>query len=172
MYLRSKIIILIYHAFSLLQDIDYKSFKLFMDDYLDITTPEELCRHLFISFIKKSSPNSDKAQEDESQTMKVRHVLLKIIIHFLIILKVFYVWSNTIIKPRNRDTSPARITYGLYISSRRSPVCAYILRTLSTSHSAKQNVSLCTQLLVVNSLRTCACVSSPADGDVTAVSGQ
>ena len=37
------------------QPIDYAGFKLFMDSYLDAQIPEELCRHLFLSFMKKAA---------------------------------------------------------------------------------------------------------------------
>ncbi|XP_067004259.1 diacylglycerol kinase 1 [Anabrus simplex] len=40
-------------SFGVFQDIDYEGFRLFMDTYLEIDTPEELCRHLFLSFVKK-----------------------------------------------------------------------------------------------------------------------
>nr|XP_006821217.1 PREDICTED: diacylglycerol kinase beta-like [Saccoglossus kowalevskii] len=36
------------------QPIDYEGFKLFMQTYLDVDImPEDLCRHLFLSFVKK-----------------------------------------------------------------------------------------------------------------------
>ncbi|CAL4105697.1 unnamed protein product, partial [Meganyctiphanes norvegica] len=34
-------------------DIDYEGFHMFMDTYLEVETPEELCRHLFLSFVKR-----------------------------------------------------------------------------------------------------------------------
>ena len=37
----------------LFQPIDYEAFHLFVDHYLEVETPEELCRHLFLSFIKR-----------------------------------------------------------------------------------------------------------------------
>ncbi|XP_033124177.1 diacylglycerol kinase beta-like isoform X4 [Anneissia japonica] len=36
------------------QPIDYQGFKLFMETYLDVDMPEDLCRHLFLSFVKKA----------------------------------------------------------------------------------------------------------------------
>ncbi|KAK2718156.1 diacylglycerol kinase 1-like [Artemia franciscana] len=36
-------------------DVDYTTFKLVLDTYLDIETPEELCQHVFLSFVKKPS---------------------------------------------------------------------------------------------------------------------
>ncbi|KAK3602687.1 hypothetical protein CHS0354_017891 [Potamilus streckersoni] len=38
------------------EPIDYHGFKLFMDTYMEAEIPEELCKHLFLSFIKKSAP--------------------------------------------------------------------------------------------------------------------
>lgn len=35
-----------------LQDIDYDSFRRFLDAFLDCETPEELVKHLFVSFLK------------------------------------------------------------------------------------------------------------------------
>jgi diacylglycerol kinase (ATP) len=37
----------------LFQDIDYEGFRLFVDTFLEVETPEELCRHLFLSFVKR-----------------------------------------------------------------------------------------------------------------------
>ena len=37
----------------MLQPIDYSAFHLFVDTYLEVETPEELCKHLFLSFIKR-----------------------------------------------------------------------------------------------------------------------
>lgn len=34
------------------QDIDYDSFRRFLDAFLDCETPEELSKHLFVSFLK------------------------------------------------------------------------------------------------------------------------
>ncbi|EAT34755.1 AAEL013037-PA, partial [Aedes aegypti] len=34
------------------QDVDYEGFRKFLDAFLDCETPEELTRHLFISFLK------------------------------------------------------------------------------------------------------------------------
>ncbi|XP_066989489.1 diacylglycerol kinase 1 isoform X2 [Macrobrachium rosenbergii] len=42
--------------YSLDGDIDYEGFRLFMDTYLEVETPEELCRHLFLSFVKRPRP--------------------------------------------------------------------------------------------------------------------
>ncbi|GLV39634.1 Diacyl glycerol kinase [Carabus blaptoides fortunei] len=35
-------------------DIDYDGFRRFLDTFLEVRTPEELCRHLFMSFVRKS----------------------------------------------------------------------------------------------------------------------
>lgn len=39
---------------SLPQPINYDGFKLFMETYLEVDMPEDLCRHLFLSFVKKT----------------------------------------------------------------------------------------------------------------------
>ncbi|XP_071826748.1 diacylglycerol kinase beta-like isoform X3 [Apostichopus japonicus] len=36
------------------QPINYDGFKLFMETYLEVDMPEDLCRHLFLSFVKKT----------------------------------------------------------------------------------------------------------------------
>ncbi|XP_055351809.1 diacylglycerol kinase beta-like isoform X2 [Paramacrobiotus metropolitanus] len=38
------------------ETIDYDGFQLFMNTYLDIEVPEELCRHLFLSFVRRPMP--------------------------------------------------------------------------------------------------------------------
>jgi diacylglycerol kinase (ATP) len=44
----------------LFQDIDYEGFRKFLNSYLDtIDTPDELCRHLFLSFVRKGSRGVD-----------------------------------------------------------------------------------------------------------------
>lgn len=40
------------HSPSLSQDIDYDSFRRFIDAFLDCETPEDLVKHLFVSFLK------------------------------------------------------------------------------------------------------------------------
>ncbi|XP_033124174.1 diacylglycerol kinase beta-like isoform X2 [Anneissia japonica] len=50
------------------QPIDYQGFKLFMETYLDVDMPEDLCRHLFLSFVKKApstvaAPSENKGKE-------------------------------------------------------------------------------------------------------------
>lgn len=43
------------------QDIDYETFRKFLDTFLEVRTPEELCRHLFLSFIRKGVKVEGKA---------------------------------------------------------------------------------------------------------------
>ena len=45
-----------------MQDIDLEGFNKFMSIFLEVEAPEELCRHLFLSFLKK--PNS-RGQSDQ-----------------------------------------------------------------------------------------------------------
>lgn len=40
------------------QDIDYEGFRRFLDAFLDCETPEELSKHLFVSFVKPSVAQS------------------------------------------------------------------------------------------------------------------
>ncbi|XP_035743973.1 diacylglycerol kinase 1-like isoform X2 [Vespa mandarinia] len=40
-------------------DIDYEGFRKFLDTYLEVATPDELSRHLFLSFVKKDSRGVD-----------------------------------------------------------------------------------------------------------------
>ncbi|CAD6241596.1 GSCOCG00009298001-RA-CDS, partial [Cotesia congregata] len=41
------------------QDIDYEGFRKFLDTYLEVAAPDDLSRHLFLSFIKKCPRNVD-----------------------------------------------------------------------------------------------------------------
>lgn len=54
----------------LFQDIDYDGFRKFLDTYLEVSTPDDLSRHLFLSFIKKIPRGVD------SKAFKVRHIIL------------------------------------------------------------------------------------------------
>lgn len=48
------------------EPIDYEGFRLFMETYLEADIGEELCKHLFLSFIKKSSglPNPSQGNKE------------------------------------------------------------------------------------------------------------
>jgi hypothetical protein len=52
----------------LFQDIDYEGFRLFVDTFLEVETPEELCRHLFLSFVKR---HEARPQAVDGKAMKV-----------------------------------------------------------------------------------------------------
>jgi diacylglycerol kinase (ATP) len=52
----------------LFQDIDYEGFRLFMNTFLEVETPEELCRHLFLSFVKR---HETRPQTLDGKAMKV-----------------------------------------------------------------------------------------------------
>lgn len=45
--------------FIYVQDIDYEGFRKFLDTYLEVAAPDDLSRHLFLSFIKKNTRNVD-----------------------------------------------------------------------------------------------------------------
>lgn len=47
--------------FRLFQDIDYETFRKFLDTFLEVQTPEELCKHLFLSFVRRSVMVEGKA---------------------------------------------------------------------------------------------------------------
>ncbi|KAF5281824.1 hypothetical protein FQA39_LY05038 [Lamprigera yunnana] len=44
-----------------IQDIDYEGFRRFLDTFLEVRTPEELCRHLFLSFVRRGVRVEGKA---------------------------------------------------------------------------------------------------------------
>lgn len=43
------------------QDIDYETFRKFLDTFLEVQTPEELCKHLFLSFVRRCVKVEGKA---------------------------------------------------------------------------------------------------------------
>ena len=53
-----------------LQDIDYEGFKLFMDTYLEVEVQEELCKRLFLSFVKKT-PTKTISNVTDCKVIKV-----------------------------------------------------------------------------------------------------
>ncbi|CAG0889043.1 unnamed protein product [Darwinula stevensoni] len=48
-------------------EIDYEGFKLFMNTWLEVKVPEDLCHHLFLSFIKKHHASTPT---DSARTIK------------------------------------------------------------------------------------------------------
>lgn len=51
-----------------LQPIDYEGFRLFMETYLEADIGEDLCKHLFLSFNKKSpAPLSTPSQQSNKE---------------------------------------------------------------------------------------------------------
>ena len=50
-----------------LQDIDFGGFKIFMDIFLEVDTPDELCRHLFLSFVRMP-----QCTNTEGKTLQVK----------------------------------------------------------------------------------------------------
>lgn len=54
------------------KDIDYEGFKLFMDTYLEVETQEELCKRLFLSFVKRTPTKTVSSVEG-----KVIKVIMK-----------------------------------------------------------------------------------------------
>jgi len=43
-------------------EIDYDGFKIFMDKFLEIDAPQELCQHLFLSFVRIPQEGNDGEQ--------------------------------------------------------------------------------------------------------------
>nr|CAI5866038.1 unnamed protein product [Callosobruchus analis] len=50
-------------------DIDYEGFHKFIDTFLEVRTPEELCRHLFLSFMKRSEPKNIEGKAFKEMTV-------------------------------------------------------------------------------------------------------
>ena len=50
------------------QPINYEGFKLFMETYLDVDMPEDLCRHLFLSFVKKTPSVARHSARDKEKS--------------------------------------------------------------------------------------------------------
>ena len=53
-----------------MQDIDYEGFRLFMDTYLELEMQEELCKRLFLSFVKRAPAKN--VSSVEGKVIKVR----------------------------------------------------------------------------------------------------
>ncbi|VEN43926.1 unnamed protein product, partial [Callosobruchus maculatus] len=51
------------------RDIDYEGFHKFIDTFLEVRTPEELCRHLFLSFMKRSEPKNIEGKAFKEMTV-------------------------------------------------------------------------------------------------------
>jgi len=49
------------------QDIDFSGFKIFMDIFLEVSTPDDLVKHLFVSFVKLPQTSNP-----DGKTLKVR----------------------------------------------------------------------------------------------------
>ncbi|KZS03927.1 putative Diacylglycerol kinase 1 [Daphnia magna] len=54
-------------------DIDYEGFKLFMDTYLEMEMQEELCKRLFLSFVKRTPTKT--VSNVEGKVIKVKKIL-------------------------------------------------------------------------------------------------
>ncbi|XP_064470994.1 diacylglycerol kinase 1-like isoform X2 [Ornithodoros turicata] len=54
-------------------DIDLEGFQAFMDTYLEMDTPRDLVKHLFLSFVRKSAPC--RAQIADGRLLKFRHLV-------------------------------------------------------------------------------------------------
>lgn len=74
------------------QDIDYEGFRKFLDTYLDVSTPDELSRHLYLSFVKKSQRGPDgKAFKVRSHgsffiRISLKHFCFKIV--YIVLLRI------------------------------------------------------------------------------------
>jgi Diacylglycerol kinase N-terminus len=56
------------------QDIDYEGFKLFMETYLEVEMQDELCRRLFLSFVKRTPTKT--LSNVEGKVIKVTALLV------------------------------------------------------------------------------------------------
>ncbi|KAL1423143.1 hypothetical protein MTO96_021514 [Rhipicephalus appendiculatus] len=54
-------------------DIDLEGFQAFMDTYLEMDTPRDLVKHLFLSFVRKPAP--PRAQIADGRLLKFRHLV-------------------------------------------------------------------------------------------------
>lgn len=86
------------------QDIDYEGFKLFMDTYLEVEVHDELCKRLFLSFVKRTPTKT--TSNVEGKVIKVQHTPRILFLQYLF--SVFFVGRNVATR---WISNPARTWY-------------------------------------------------------------